>query len=255
MQYPDFSNYKAITFLAKATGDLNGITCNPAFHMTSSDWPRKTSQGVLLNGQYVDGGALSSTEWTRVVIPIQALKTSDWNITNVYGLYFDSCGLHTANPTYFVTAIQVTNKPPLLRSMSPTLSPKPALANMRKINNFWYPILSPTRGNSTWITASGNQWPNIPTGGSSYQYNVYIPFGSVVTYSASSNLQIDKIIIEGSLIIVPVDGNVTLTCSSLVVEKGGILDVSTHGSLYTVTIQIDGRLDHDTDPMETMVSC
>jgi hypothetical protein len=254
MQYPDFSKYAAITFLAKATGDINGVTCKPAIHMISSDWPRKSSNSVPLTGQYVDNGVLSSSVWKRVVIPIHALKTSDWNITNVYGLYFDSCGLHSNNPTYWVTALQATNDPPLLLSMSPTASPKPALANQRMIHNFWYPIISPTRGSSVWLEASNNQWPNIPADGSPYQYSVHIPSGSVVTYSSSSNVKLDKVIVEGSLIIMPIDANVTLTCSSIVVEEGGILDVATVGTSKTVTIQIDGQLDHENDPMETLVS-
>jgi hypothetical protein len=67
-------------------------------------------------------------------------------------------------------------------------------------------------------------------------------------------VKLDKVIVEGSLIIMPIDANVTLTCSSIVVEEGGILDVATVGTSKTVTIQIDGQLDHENDPMETLVS-
>jgi len=51
-------------------------------------------------------------------------------------------------------------------------------------------------------------------------YTVHVPVGSVVKYSASSPPRLEKVIVEGLLIIAPVSEDVMLSCSSLVVEKG-----------------------------------
>ena len=77
-------------------------------------------------------------------------------------------------------------------------------------------------------------------------YTVHVPVGSVVKYSASSPPRLEKVIVEGLLIIAPVSEDVMLSCSSLVVEKGWQLGRDNYSILAHR---------RETDPQDTMVRC
>lgn len=83
---------------------------------------------------------------------------------------------------------------------------------------------------------------------------VHIPQGQTVVFSGSEETIFDKIIVEGSLEIRPVDANVKLIAGTIMVLQGGSLDISTSSdSPYTVTVEIDGALDQVNDPEELLV--
>ena len=97
-------------------------------------------------------------------------------------------------------------------------------------------------------------WPSLDANTSPRTATVHIPQGQSVVYSGSDDVKLDKIIVEGSLIIQPVDSDVNLTVGTIVVEKGGSLDISTSdANSHTVTIEIHGALDHSIDPEEIML--
>jgi len=96
-------------------------------------------------------------------------------------------------------------------------------------------------------------WPDVGLA-EPHTATVHIPQGQSVVYSGSEDVKLDKIIVEGSLVIQPNGADVRLTASTIVVEEGGTLDILTSDTdSFTVTIEIDGTLDHSTDPEEIMV--
>ena len=155
--------------------------------------------------------------------------------------------------------MQVTKRPPELVTPYPTSSPtvrvieNPSLATHREIHHHWYPLLDDSRDSSIWLNAVNNQWPTIPTEADDHEYTVHVPMGSVVTYSASSSIKLDKVVVHGTLNIQPDAANVLLTCGTLVIEMMGALNIVTNQDGHKVTIEIDGALDTDTDPEQTMI--
>ena len=80
-------------------------------------------------GDYVDGGSTSDTEWKRVVIPIADFATEEWpNLDGVKDMYFRTCGTaYSVSPRYHVRDLFLTDNPPSLEGIS-TESPTPAPA-------------------------------------------------------------------------------------------------------------------------------
>jgi len=96
-------------------------------------------------------------------------------------------------------------------------------------------------------------WPDVGSA-SPHTATVHIPQGQSVVYSGSEDVKYDKIIVEGSLVIKPNGQDVKLTVGTIIVEESGTLDILTSDTdSFTVTIEIDGTLDHSTDPEEIMV--
>ena len=152
---PDWSDKMYVTFLAKIEGESDD-GCRPAISVSGGGWPRKNSNKIYLEGEYVDAGSLLSTEWRRVAIPLDDMRTSEWNLSNLYGMYFQTCGKRedgSAYPllTYHVSSLAVTNNVVEVVSMPPTTSPTVfvpddiLLATHRFIHTNWYPIFSPER--------------------------------------------------------------------------------------------------------------
>ena len=106
---PNWSEKGYLTFKAKVEGDFT-TTCKPTISLTGGGWPRHNSNAINLGGNYVDNGFLVSDEWRRVSIPLEDLKTTDWNLNNVFGLYFNRCTNHSGRqPTYYIADIAVRN--------------------------------------------------------------------------------------------------------------------------------------------------
>ena len=153
----------------------------------------------------------------------------------------------------------MTKQPPELVTPYPTSAPSiretenPSLATHREIHHHWYPLLDASRDSSTWLEAIDNQWPSIPSDANDHEYTVCIPMGSVVTYSASSGIKLDKVVVHGTLNIHPDGADVFMSCGTLVVEMMGALNIVTNQDGHSVTIEIDGTLDTATDPEQTMV--
>ena len=104
-----------------------------------------------------------------------------------------------------------------------------------------------------WYVADNNMWPDVGSA-SPHTATVHIPQGQSVVYSGSEDIKLDKIIVEGSLIIQPDGSDVKLTASTIIVEESGTVDILTSDTdSFTVTIEIDGTLDHSIDPEEIMV--
>lgn len=72
-------------------------------------------------------------------------------------------------------------------------------------------------------------------------------------YSGTDATAYDKIIVEGRLAIQPMDADVSLTVGTIVVEKGGVLDIQTSDSSHSIEIIIEGALDRETDPEEQLL--
>jgi len=84
---PDFMEWNFLTFEAKVSGMFDSI-CKPTISLKKR-WPSYSSNVLALEGEYVDGGSLSDTVWTRVVIPIASLSTAEWpNVNGVKDIYF-----------------------------------------------------------------------------------------------------------------------------------------------------------------------
>jgi hypothetical protein len=124
---PNWSSRLYLTFVAKVSGNVYVPTCKPRIHLTGGGWPRSSSPLVTLEGSYVDFGQLVSDQWRQVVIPLANLKTATWSLTNIYGLYFDTCGTsHTgAQPTYKIAHLTVGDVAPVLRTATPPPTPLP----------------------------------------------------------------------------------------------------------------------------------
>ena len=137
--------------------------------------------------------------------------------------------------------MQVAKRPPELVTPYPTSSPtvrvieNPSLATHREIHHHWYPLLDNSRDSSIWLNAVNNQWPTIPTEADDHEYTVHVPMGSVVTYSASSSIKLDKVVVHGTLNIQPDAANVLLTCGTLVIEMMGALNIVTNQDGHKVT--------------------
>ena len=258
--FPNWSDTAYLTFLAKVEGIA--ASCRPSLSLSGGGWPRKGSNVIILEDSYVDRGHLTTNEWRRVLIPMLDLKTTEWKLHDVYAIYFRTCGLDhkLPQPTYHISSLSVTNNAIELISNSPSSSPSVyvtadvLLATHRFIHTNWYPILRPETepAGKEWVFAENNIWPNIGSA-SPQTVTVFIPQDQTVVYSGSDAIKYDKIIVEGSLTIQPDGSNVFLTANTIVVEKGGALDIKTdHGSPYTITIEFDGALDHIKDPEETM---
>lgn len=259
---PNWSEKGYLTFKAKVEGDFT-TTCKPSISLTGGGWPRHNSNQIYLEENYVDYGFLVSDEWRRVSIPLDDLKTTDWNLDRVFGLYFNRCKDHSGKqPKYFIADIAVTNNAINLVSVPPSQSPSEyvtdniLLATHRFVHTNYYPLLAPERepAGNVWIVAENNSWPEVSSTVNPQTVTIFIPEDQTVLYSRNDDIKFDKIIIEGSLTIKPEDANVLLTVGSIVVEKGGILDIRTEStSPYTVTIEIEGALDTSTDPEEQMI--
>jgi len=256
--FPDWSNKGYLTFLAKAEGTT--VDCKPSFKLVGGAWPWKSSNQIILEGSYVDKGDLTANEWHRALIPIPDLKTLEWDLNEVNGIHFSRCVDHP-QPTYHIASLAVTNKAIELLSSAPSSSPSVyvtadlLLATHRFIHTNWYPILRPEtepEGN-VWVSAENNSWPNIGSA-DPHTVTVVIPQDQTVVYSGTDTIKYDKIIVEGSLTIQPDESNVFLSINTIVVEREGTLDIKTdNDSPYTIKIEIDGALDHNKDPEETMV--
>lgn len=261
---PDWSSKLFLTFLAKIEGESLG--CKPSVTLSGGGWPRSSSNRIYLEGSYVDAGYLVPHEFRRVVIPLDDMKTSEWNLNNMFGMYFQTCGfdeagVHYPYLTYHIASLAVTNHAFDVVSMPPTSRPTPfvpddpLLATHRFIHTNWYPIFGADRepaGNS-WHVVENNAWPSLGTV-PPHTATVHIPQGQTVVYSGTDTTAYDKIIVEGSLVITPANADVNLTVGTIVVEKGGSFDVTTTESApFTVTIQVDGALDNSIDPEEIML--
>jgi hypothetical protein len=98
--FPDWSDKLYITFLAKYDDTLSPPGCKPKMHLSGGGWPRESSRVIVLQEEYVDAGHLVVDDWRRVVVPIEDLKTTTWDLSNVYAVYFENCGdLHSVKPT------------------------------------------------------------------------------------------------------------------------------------------------------------
>ena len=265
---PDWSGKTYLTFLARVDAD----GCQPRVSLDGGGWPYKSSNAIALEGSYVDAGFLLPDEWRRVLIPLDDFKTDAWSLTDVNGLYFLTCGTDHdgAQPVYDIAQLAVTNHEDYeLLSFPPSSSPTPyvtddfLLATHRWVHTNWYPILGPDRepDGHTWIVAENDAWPMIPAGGGEElpeprSVTVVIPAGQSVVYDGSSDLAYDKIIVEGSLTIRPSSSSgsdVSLTVGTIVVEKGGVLDIRTDNTGGTVEINIEGALDRTVDPEEQLL--
>mmetsp|Transcript_9119 Transcript_9119/g.12669 ORF Transcript_9119/g.12669 Transcript_9119/m.12669 type:complete len:1055 (-) Transcript_9119:126-3290(-) len=261
---PDWSDKGFLTFLAKVEGDFTEM-CQPAISLTGGGWPRLGSNKIELNDAYVDQGYLVSDEWRRVMIPMADLKTAEWNLNNVYGLYFNSCGTdHSgAQPKYKISAIAVTNTAIELMTHPPSSSPTEyvtddlLLATHRFYNRDWYPLVGADRepAGNVWYVAEDDTWPAVPSTSLPHTATVLIPEGQHVVYSQADTVVYDKIVVKGSLTILPASADVTLTVGTILVEEGGVLDILTTAdpSSHTVTINIDGALDPNIDPEEQYI--
>ena len=256
--YPNFSQYGALVFQARLdNGDALDESCMPTVKLYGGGSPAKESNAIILEGQYVDEGALVAEEWRQVVIPLQDLKTS-WNIDGVKTLRFLSCGTEVSTqPLYKVKNLSLTDSVPQVRSMSPTSSPSvritqdPSMATHFKYHQEWVPLVNKNAG--TWLVAENNLWPNIPDDGG--EYSIAIPMGSDVVYSGSStSAKLNQVVVEagGGLQITALNGiHTTLTLSTLRVDEGGTLTISTD-PLSTVDFQFEGNIDKEYDPTEML---
>ena len=152
--FPDWSEKHYLTFLAKVEGASPG--CTPSITLTGGGWPRLSTNKIFLDDSYVDAGSLLSSEFRRVVIPLDDMRTNEWNLNNLYAMYFQTCGFdeegnHYPLLTYHIADLAVTNNVIDVISMPPSTSPTPyvtddsLLATHRFIHTNWYPIFSPGR--------------------------------------------------------------------------------------------------------------
>lgn len=259
---PDWSNKLYLTFLAKIDGDF-GEGCKPMISLTGGGWPRLSSNTLVLEDSYVDAGFLVADEWRQVVIPLEDFKTPEWSLTAIFGLYFQTCGQYGGTqPTYIISQLAVTNIEYEVLSQPPSLSPTsyvtddPSLATHRWVHKNWYPILGEDwePEDNTWIVASENTWPTAPSGALPSSVTVQIPQGQSVMYSGTDGVHYDKIVVEGALTIKPIDADVFLKVGTIVVEKGGALDIQTDSpNDYKIVIEIDGALNQEADPEEQLI--
>mmetsp|Transcript_15018 Transcript_15018/g.23252 ORF Transcript_15018/g.23252 Transcript_15018/m.23252 type:complete len:834 (+) Transcript_15018:90-2591(+) len=261
---PNFMDWGYLTFEVRVSGVFDDV-CKPSISVTKR-WPSYGSNVVALEGDYIDGGSTSDTDWRRVVIPIAEFSTEEWpNLDGVKDMYFRTCGTaYSVSPRYHVRDFYLTDDPPSVESYSaepsefPTLAPPMddiLLATHRKIHTNWYPIFDAGRepeGNS-WYVVENNLWPDISASPAPRTATVFIPAGQNVVYSTDDGAVYDKIIIEGALTIEPVDADVKLVTGTIVVEKGGSLDILTNESEHTVVVEFDGALDTTVDPEEIML--
>ncbi len=257
----DWSDNVYLTFKARIEGNLDP-GCKPRISLTGAGWPRLSSNTLDLEDQYVDFGWLTPTEWRRVVIPLEDFKTDDWNLNDMYGLYVQRCPDHGGNqPTYHISELAVTNIEFDLVSHPPSQSPteyvtdNPLIATHRWVHKNWYPIFGDDRepAGNIWFEAQDNAWPVVSGSPAPQTVTVLIPEGQTVIYSGADSIAYDKIIVEGSLTIAPSDADVSLTVSTIVVEKGGVLEVTTENSSASIEINIEGALDQTIDPEEQLV--
>eukprot|EP00588_Corethron_pennatum_P012842 CAMPEP_0194273462 /NCGR_PEP_ID=MMETSP0169-20130528/6793_1 /TAXON_ID=218684 /ORGANISM="Corethron pennatum, Strain L29A3" /LENGTH=784 /DNA_ID=CAMNT_0039016421 /DNA_START=76 /DNA_END=2430 /DNA_ORIENTATION=- len=132
----------------------------------------------------------------------------------------------------------------------------PLLATHRHVAHHWYPIFRRETEpvGHRWVTAENNVWPIVVGSPKNQTVTVLIPDDQTVVYSGADGIKYDKIIVKGSLTIQPVHANVVLTATTIIVERGGVLDIKTDKeSPHTVAIEIEGALDATNDPQETMV--
>jgi hypothetical protein len=290
---PNFMDWGYLTFEVRVSGVFDDV-CKPSISITKR-WPSYGSNVIVLEGDYVDGGSTSDTEWKRVVIPMADFvkDPEEWpNLDGVKDMYFRTCGTdYSVSPRYHVRNLALTDNPPSVKewtsesptpapTASPTQAPTTAaptkapsasptitmddlsLATHRKIHTNWYPIFGPGRepeGNA-WHVVENNSWPDTSTSQllsttspEPRTATVFIPAGQNVVYSADDGIVYDKVIIEGALTIKPVDAGVKLVVGTMVVEKGGSLDILTNDSEHTVVVEFDGALDTAVDPEEIMV--
>lgn len=257
-----------LAFELRATGDFDSDLCAPVVSMAGGSWIGGVgwsgrSANIEIEHDVVDYGEVSPAEYRQVSIPMDRFREgTDWDLSRVHGISFHYCpdlGSAGEQPKYYVRNMQVTKRPPELVTPYPTSSPTvrvtedPSLATHRMIHHHWYPILGDGRDASTWLEAANDAWPSIPPDAVDHEYTVHVPMGSVVTYSEASDVKLDKVVVHGTLIVKPSDGDVLLTCSTLVVEMMGTLNILTQEDGHTVTIEIDGALDTSVDPEQTMV--
>lgn len=67
---PNFMEWGYLTFEARVLNKdgLDDGMCKPRVKVTKR-WPSYSSNNIVLEGEYVDGGKMVETEWKRVVIP------------------------------------------------------------------------------------------------------------------------------------------------------------------------------------------
>lgn len=270
---PNFSLYSHLTFKARVSGH-DGEGCLPRIGL-SKRWPQYSSKDIVLAGSYVDGGQLVADEWRTAIIPIAdfVANEAEWpTMDDVKQIWFKSCGTdYNTQPVYQISELMLTNDPPTLMptatptkaptTSSPTKAPteSPSLATHRTTPsiNGWFPIFSAERDaqvGKTWAVATNNEWPSADPSAADHAVTVHIPADQTVTYSQASSAKLDKVVVEGTLIIEPSGSDVKLTASTIVVEDSAVLDVRTDAtSPYTVTIEIDGALNSTIDPQQTMV--
>mmetsp|Transcript_27096 Transcript_27096/g.44737 ORF Transcript_27096/g.44737 Transcript_27096/m.44737 type:complete len:728 (+) Transcript_27096:7-2190(+) len=254
---PNFRDWHYLTFEVKLPREGD---CAPSVSLLKR-WPMYSSNVITLEGDYVDGGALSQETWTRVVIPTEDFATAEWpNVDGVKDIYFRNCA-SSSNPQYQIRGLALTNTMPIMETPPPTGTPtsaptaKLSSATHRFVHTNWYPILDSERepeGNS-WVTIVDNTWPSITA--PDRTVSVHIPRGQTVSYSASDSVKYDKIIVEGSLSITSLGSDVSLTVSTIVVEEGGSLEVLSDPNDHDskILIEIEGALDSTVDPEQTMV--
>jgi len=151
----DWTDKLYLTFLAKVEGISPG--CRPSVTVTGGGWPRHSSPKIYLEDSYVDAGTLVSTEFRRVVIPLDNFKTEEWpGLNAMYGMYFQTCGFDEDGGsypllTYHIGSVAITNEMIDVVSMPPSGSPTPfvpddiLLATHRFVHTNWYPLFSPDR--------------------------------------------------------------------------------------------------------------
>ncbi len=84
---PNFREWNFLIFEAKVSGTFDSI-CKPTIGLKKR-WPSYSSNVLALEGEYVDGGSLSDTVWSRVVIPMADFATAEWpNVDGVKDIYF-----------------------------------------------------------------------------------------------------------------------------------------------------------------------
>ena len=98
----DFTTYDTIQFdFCSPDGD----TGNPSFNFETWD----QSSNTVFVRDYIEGGILDNT-WRRVVIPLEALKTSDWSLGNVEDMAWNKDEL---NRTFYLDNVVLKSITPL----------------------------------------------------------------------------------------------------------------------------------------------
>ena len=121
---PNLGDFEALTFQTRVTGPLlDDGSCQPRLQMRGGPHPRPLSNIVVLEGIYVDNGELDGLDWRTVVIPMSALRNTDWpDLDRVMDIRFLKCSGFSGYE-YNVRSIEATNDPPVIGNSDDALPP------------------------------------------------------------------------------------------------------------------------------------